>query len=242
MKAIPIKGTIVSDNDVQVYRWFGYDVTAPSDVKLEDSSEDITVEINSPGGDISAGAEIYTKLRSYSGRVNVNIVGVAASAASFIAMAGDHIAISPMAQMMIHNASATSSGNANDHYHLGTVLEGVSDQIAESYAKRTGKSVDAFKALMDKETYFTAKQAVEQGLADEIMFEDDEAPVLAAGFGVLPNNVLNKARQVMNKDDKQAIATVNVDINDELKTEIQDLKNEINKLVESDGNKPRFLF
>nr|DAL70697.1 MAG TPA: Putative ATP dependent Clp protease [Caudoviricetes sp.] len=200
MKTIKVKGMIVSDDVAAIYNWLGYDVTAPKDVVLPEDSSDVTVEINSPGGDVYAGAEIYTALRAYEGTVNVNIVGMAASAASVVAMAGDHVAISPMGQMMIHNASAGTQGNAAAHQHLATVLEGVSSQIADSYAARSGKSATDFKALMDRETYFTAKEAVEQGLADEIMFEDNEAPTVAAGFGILPTEVLNKARQMMSNE------------------------------------------
>ncbi|MFC6170460.1 head maturation protease, ClpP-related [Loigolactobacillus jiayinensis] len=200
MKPIQVKGTIVSDSDAAIYRWLGYDVTAPKDIQLPEDDSDVTVEINSPGGDVYAGAEIYTKLRGYTGKVNANIVGVAASAASVIAMAGDHVAISPMGQMMIHNASARIQGNATDHKHLADVLDGVSAQIADSYAARTGKNAADFQALMDKETYFTAKESVEQGLADEIMFAENEAPAVAAGFGVLPTEVLNKARRMMSNE------------------------------------------
>jgi len=200
MKPIQVKGTIVSDSDAAIYRWLGYDVTAPKDIQLPEDDSDVTVEINSPGGDVYAGAEIYTKLRGYTGKVNANIVGVAASAASVIAMAGDHVAISPMGQMMIHNASAGIQGNATDHKHLADVLDGVSAQIADSYAARTGKNAADFQALMDKETYFTAKESVEQGLADEIMFAENEAPAVAAGFGVLPESVLNKTRSIMNDE------------------------------------------
>jgi len=99
MKVIPIKGTIVSNDDVWLYDWFDWDCTAPKNVVLPETGEDIEVHINSGGGDVYAGSEIYTALRAYSGKVVVKIVGIAASAASVIAMAGDVVEISPTAQI-----------------------------------------------------------------------------------------------------------------------------------------------
>lgn len=235
MKTIPIKGTIVNNSDVDIYRWLGYEVTAPKDILFPEDNSEVTLEINSPGGDVYAGAEIYTKLRAYEGKVTANIVGMAASAASVIAMAGDHVAISPMGQMMIHNASAGITGNAADHKHLADVLDGVSAQIADSYAARSGKSAVDFQALMAKETYFTAKEAVEQGLADEIMFEDDEAPAAVAGFGILPTAVLDKARKLMGTEQDEPISKTHVTLNAEavaqiVKDAIVPLQNQINNL------------
>lgn len=198
---IEVKGTIVSEDDKALYEWFGMNATAPSDIVLpEDENEEVVVEINSPGGDVFAGSEIYTKLRGYVGNVKVEIVGIAASAASVVAMAGNHISISPTAQMMIHNASSNGGGNQHDHEHLADILDKLSGQIAESYSNRTGRPVDDFKKLMDEETWFTAKEAVENGLADEVMFQDDkqEQPMdLVAGFGVLSAKTKTRIREMM---------------------------------------------
>jgi ATP-dependent protease ClpP protease subunit len=199
MKTIQVKGPIVSDSEAFWYNWLGIPSSSPAAVLLPEDGEDVTVEINSNGGSVSAGAEIYTKLRAYDGKVNVNVVGMAASAASVIAMAGDHVAISPMAQMMIHNASADTFGNADAHKYIAGVLDDVSEQIAESYAARSGKSVDDFKDLMSKETYLTAKQAVEVGLADEVMFDDTEEDLgLTASIGgMLSPETIEKLRNTM---------------------------------------------
>lgn len=198
---IEVKGTIVSEDDKALYEWFGMNATAPSDIVLpEDENEEVVVEINSPGGDVFAGSEIYTKLRGYVGNVKVEIVGIAASAASVVAMAGNHISISPTAQMMIHNASSNGGGNQHDHEHLADILDKLSGQIAESYSNRTGRPVDDFKKLMDEETWFTAKEAVENGLADEVMFQNDkqEQPMdLVAGFGVLSAKTKARIREMM---------------------------------------------
>ena len=185
-KKIQISGTIINQDDKMIYNWYRMSSTAPNDVDLEDGSDEpVILNINSNGGDIHAGAEIYTKLRDYKGEITANIVGMAASSASFIAMAADHIFISPMGQMMIHNASAEIGGNADEHRDLAKILDGVTGQIAESYATRSGRSTSDFLAMMKKETWFTAKEAVEAGLADKLMFDDDKAPEFANGFGVL---------------------------------------------------------
>lgn len=142
MKVIPIKGTIVSNNDSWIYDWFGWDYTAPKNVVLPETGEDIEVHINSGGGDVYAGSEIYTALRSYSGKVVVKIVGIAASAASVIAMAGDEVEISPTAQIMIHNVSSNVSGDHNALLHEAEVLEGFNKSIANAYIYKTGKALD----------------------------------------------------------------------------------------------------
>ncbi|MBO8759618.1 ATP-dependent Clp protease proteolytic subunit, partial [Staphylococcus aureus] len=103
---INVKGAIIPNDDKWIYEMLEMDATSPKDIadSLPDTNEDIDVIINSGGGDVYSGSEIYTSLKTYPGKVNIKIVGVAASAASVIAMAGDHIEISPTAQIMIHNA------------------------------------------------------------------------------------------------------------------------------------------
>lgn len=195
MTVIKVNGTICPNDDKMIYSWYGIDSTAPKDIVLPENGSDITVEINSPGGDVFSGSEIYTALKKYKGKVSVEIVGIAASAASVIAMAGDEVHISPTAQMMIHNASGRISGNADDMKHEAGILDGISESIAESYARRTGRPVEDFAKLMDAETWFTAKTAVEAGLADDVMF--DEQPAFVAGIGVLSEEAKNKARQLI---------------------------------------------
>ena len=125
-----------------IYDWFDWDCTAPKNVVLPETGEDIEVHINSGGGDVYAGSEIYTALRSYSGKVVVKIVGIAASAASVIAMAGDEVEISPTAQIMIHNVSSNVSGDHNALLHEAEVLEGFNKSIANAYIYKTGKALD----------------------------------------------------------------------------------------------------
>ena len=201
MKVIPIKGTIVSNNDSWIYDWFGWDYTAPKNVVLPETGEDIEVHINSGGGDVYAGSEIYTALRSYSGKVVVKIVGIAASAASVIAMAGDEVEISPTAQIMIHNVSSNVSGDHNALLHEAEVLEGFNKSIANAYIYKTGKALDDLLSLMDKTTWFDAESAVNQGFADRIMFAGEIAPTFAASeTPMIPHDFINKMKSAMTPD------------------------------------------
>lgn len=211
MKVIPIKGTIVSNNDSWIYDWFGWDYTAPKNVVLPETGEDIEVHINSGGGDVYAGSEIYTALRSYSGKVVVKIVGIAASAASVIAMAGDEVEISPTAQIMIHNVSSNVSGDHNALLHEAEVLEGFNKSIANAYIYKTGKALDDLLSLMDKTTWFDAESAVNQGFADKIMFAEEIAPTFAASeTPMIPHDFIEKMKSAMTPDvDKIAELVVN---------------------------------
>jgi len=201
MKVIPIKGTIVSNNDSWIYDWFGWDYTAPKNVALPETGEDIEVHINSGGGDVYAGSEIYTALRSYSGKVVVKIVGIAASAASVIAMAGDEVEISPTAQIMIHNVSSNVSGDHNALLHEAEVLEGFNKSIANAYIYKTGKALDDLLSLMDKTTWFDAESAVNQGFADKIMFAEEIAPTFAASeTPMIPHDFIDKMKSAMTPD------------------------------------------
>ena len=211
MKIVQIKGTIVSNNDSWIYDWFGWDYTAPKNVVLPETGEDIEVHINSGGGDVYAGSEIYTALRSYSGKVVVKIVGIAASAASVIAMAGDEVEISPTAQIMIHNVSSNVSGDHNALLHEAEVLEGFNKSIANAYIYKTGKALDDLLNLMNKTTWFDAESAVNQGFADKIMFAEEIAPTFAASeTPMIPHDFIEKMKSAMTPDvDKIAELVVN---------------------------------
>ena len=137
--------------------------------------KDVTVYINSPGGDVMAGAEIYTALREHAesgkGTVTVKVTGIAASAASVIAMAGDKILMSPVSYMMIHNPWTQLAGNAKDLRHQADVLDVISEGLINAYECRTGKSRDEIKKLLDGETYMSAQTCVDEGFADGILYE-----------------------------------------------------------------------
>ena len=200
MAKVNIKGVITSNDYQEVYDWMGYEATSPKVVEraLADANgAPIDVEINSGGGDVFSGSEIYTKLKDYNGDVTVKIVGLAASAASVIAMAGKTIKMSPTAQMMIHNVSSRGSGDYRDMAHAAEVLENANQTIANAYQIKTGIAQEELLAMMDKETWLTAQQAKEQGFVDEIMFENTVQFAASMNNGMLPNELLNKIKNML---------------------------------------------
>lgn len=176
--AIEIKNSIVSDVVGTLYDKMGVsDYTSPKKVKeqLKDCafSNDLIVNVSSGGGDVFAASEIYTMLRDSGKNVTVNIQGLAASAASVISMAGDTVRISPTAQIMIHKASNGIQGNADGMTHNANVLDGIDKSIAAAYVAKTGMKESDLIQMMSNETWLTAKDAIDKGFADEIMFNDE---------------------------------------------------------------------
>ena len=137
---------------------------------------DITLWVNSPGGNVFAAAEIYTMLRDYPGNVTVRIASIAASAASVVAMAGNLVQMSPTALIMIHDPSTIAMGNAKDMEKAITTLNEVKESIINAYAYKTGLTRNRISKLMSDETWLNAKKAVELGFADEILFENKPKP------------------------------------------------------------------
>lgn len=138
---------------------------------------DVIVRINSPGGDVLAGAELYEALRSHRDaghKVTVHVTALAASAASVVAMAGSEVLMSPAAYMMIHNPWTAIAGNADDLRQQADQLDAVADGIIEAYRLKTGKSRAKLKELLDAETYMSAPTAVREGFADGLMFDPGE--------------------------------------------------------------------
>lgn len=196
MKKINIKGPIIGNDEAWIYEYFGIEATSPASVLREfeeDDDDELEVEINSGGGSVFAGSEIYTALKSYKGNVTVKIVGLAASAASVIAMAGKKVMMSPTAQLMIHNVSTHTGGDYRDMQHAAEVLKNANDTIANAYRLKTGKTQEELLALMDKESWFTAQKAKEHGFIDEVMFE--QVQLVASSYsGMLPPEVIQTMR------------------------------------------------
>ena len=138
-------------------------------------SGDITVWINSPGGDCVAAAQIYNMLMDYKGNVTVKIDGIAASAASVIAMAGTKVLMSPVSMLMIHNPMTVAFGDSGEMQKAIEMLGSVKDSIINAYEIKTGLSRAKLSHLMDAETWMDANKAVELGFADEIMKRSGEA-------------------------------------------------------------------
>lgn len=209
-KKVNVKGPIVSSDESWIYDWFGIENTSPKSVNKaieEANGDELEVEINSGGGSVFAGSEIYTALRSYQGNVTVKIVGLAASAASVIAMAGKKVVMSPTAQMMIHNVSSRVSGDYRDMEHTAEILKNANETIANSYRLKSGMSQEELLAMMDKETWMTADKAKEYGLIDEVMFENQIQLVASTGYsGLLPNEVINKMRNKLQNENAVKVA------------------------------------
>ena len=142
--------------------------------ELESGEGDVTVWINSPGGNVFAAAEIYTMLKDYKGSITVKIDAIAASAASVVAMAGDTVQMSPVAMLMIHDPSTVAMGNTKDMEKAIEVLNEVKERIINAYAAKSGLSHARIANLMSNETWMNAKKAVELGFADEILFAKKE--------------------------------------------------------------------
>ena len=142
--------------------------------ELEAEEGDLTVWINSPGGNVFAAAEIYTMLQEYKGAVTVKIASIAASAASVIAMAGKRVLMSPTALLMIHDPSTIAMGNAKDMEKAIETLNEVKESIINAYAAKSGMRRSKIAELMSNETWMNAKKAVELGFADEVLFAESE--------------------------------------------------------------------
>ena len=184
-----LNGTIAEES------WFDDDLT-PQMFKdeLNAGTGDITVWINSPGGDCVAAAQIYNMLMDYKGNVTVKIDGIAASAASVIAMAGTKVLVSPVSMLMIHNPMTAAFGNSEEMQKAIEMLSSVKDSIINAYEIKTGLSRAKLSHLMDAETWMDANKAVELGFADEIMHrnsESEEVPTPAVSMLYSKANVVN---------------------------------------------------
>lgn len=211
-KKINIKGPIIPSSYQRVYDWFGIEATSPKRVNElidEANGDDLEIEINSGGGSVFAGSEIYTAIKSYKGNTKGRIVGLAASAASVIAMGCKHLSMSPTGQIMIHNSSTWVEGDYRDMQHTAEVLKTVNETIANAYRLKTGKTQDELFALMDNETWMSVKKAKELGFIDEIMFEDENQFVANLNNSeLLPPEVVNKVLNLIAKEADKEVEEV----------------------------------
>lgn len=158
--------------------WWGDEITpAMFRDELSKVSGNLTVWLNSPGGDVFAASQIYTMLKNYKGKVTVKIDGIAASAASVVAMSGDETLIAPTAMMMIHDPSTMAFGNKEDMKKAISLLDEVKESIINAYEDKTHLSRDKIAKMMSDETWLNAKKAYEMGFADGILFVDKKKPV-----------------------------------------------------------------
>ena len=166
--------TLVLNGQISDETWFGDEVTPGLfREELNAGEGDVTVWINSPGGDVFAAAQIYNMLMEYPGNVDVRIDGIAASAASVIAMAGNKVSMSPVAMMMIHNPMTVAMGDKKVMQQAIDMLDEIKESIINAYELKTGQSRTKIAHMMDAETWFNAKKAVELGFADDILYAGD---------------------------------------------------------------------
>ncbi len=208
MKTIKIKGTIVTNEDKWIYDFFEIEATCPADVEkmLEEAAgEEVTFMINSCGGDISAGSEIWYMISQYAGNTVADIVGYACSAASYLAMGADRVRMVPTALMMIHCVSSSAQGNHNILEKEAEVLRVADKAISNVYKSKTGLASEKLISLMEKETWMDAEKALELGFIDEIIVssgepegEKTEKAVLYNAFGnILSESVKEKIRNMV---------------------------------------------
>lgn len=182
MATVDVRGDIISNDDRWIYDWLEWDATSPKDIKtaLDNLApgEKLTVLVNSEGGSVMAGQEIYSMLKGRND-VEIQIQSIAGSAASVIAMA-NRSEISPVAMIMIHNVSMSgASGDYHDMQKNAEILKQMNTALASSYVSKTGKSQEEILKLMDHETWLTANQALEMGFVDAI---SQSVPVMTNGI------------------------------------------------------------
>lgn len=218
-----LNGTIAEES------WFDDEVTpALFKDELNSGEGDITVWINSPGGDCIAAAQIYNMLMNYKGNVTVKIDGIAASAASVIAMAGNKVIVSPVSMIMIHNPATIAAGDTSEMQKAIAMLDEVKESIINAYEIKTGLSRARLSHLMDAETWMDANSAIEMGFADEIMqrdTQDDELEVPNVSMTFSRASVTNSLMEKMAEKCKIAQKTKNEIASDSLLERLELIRN-----------------
>lgn len=207
MRKIKIRGFIIPNDYKWIYDLFMIESTCPADIEKElneAKGEDVEVVINSYGGDVYSGSEIYTLLMDYPGNVTTTVVGMAASAASLAVVAGRPARISPTAQIMLHNVSSRTEGDYRVHEHEAEVLKNFNRSVANAYRLKTGLSEEELLELMGKGgsanlgAYLNAQQAKELGFVDEIMFDEGNQLAACVNYNpLLDPQVVNKLRNIL---------------------------------------------
>lgn len=192
-KVINIRGDIITDDMAWIYDWFDEPYTSPKQVETAlteaiDAEDDVIVRINSGGGLVTAGMEIYSLLHGLD-NVTVEITGIAASAAGVIAEAGKTVKMHPVSMIMIHNVSGVFDGDYHDMKHAAGVLQDMNAAMAGAFVEKSGRSIDEVLSIMDKETWLTADQALEYGFADEIIHADVQAVNAYSGLSISPEQI-----------------------------------------------------
>jgi len=193
----PKKAELLLYGVIENYSWWGDEVTPKqfkNDLDELGDIDELNVYINSEGGDVFAAQAIYSMIKRHEATVNVYIDGLAASAASVIAMAGDNVYMPANAMMMIHNPWTVALGNSDEFRKIADDLDKIRESIVATYEAKTGLETKKIEKFMDKETWFTAEEAFEYGFADEIEQEKKVAASLKGGILTLNGQVINLSR------------------------------------------------
>ncbi len=193
-KRIQMRGPLIPNNSQEAYDYFGMEAVSAKSITeaLPEDGSDVIIEVNSNGGVVTVGSDIYTALKNYSGHVTAEVTGMAASACSVAIMGADKVVISPTAQIMIHKASLRDvSGNSDDFETAFNMLKASDQAIVNAYKTKTGLNEDELLELMKNETYMSADEAIEKGFADEIMTFNESEAVASIGNGLLPQAVID---------------------------------------------------
>lgn len=181
MAKIKLVGAIVDNDTAKIYSWIGFDAISAKMVdraiKGLGEGEELEIDLNSPGGHCSVGAEIYTMLRQArqeGHKVIVNVVGQACSAATVLMCAADEVIGSPVSYFMIHNASTSARGKARDLHSATECLEQIDETIVNAYEAKTGHSREELHSMLDAETWMSVNRAMEYGFVDKVMFQEEE--------------------------------------------------------------------
>lgn len=232
VRILYLEGYIAEDS------WFDDDITPKqfkSDLYGNGLSDDIIVKIHSPGGDCFAAAQIYNMLKEYPGKVSVHVDGLAASAASVIAMAGDEVCVSPLSVIMIHNPAMLVAGEVADLQVGINLLSEVKESIINAYQSKTGLSRAKIAHMMDAETWMSAHKAIELKFADKILYEEEKVEDESGGFIfdklTVTNTLLHKLPNIRNKR-QQAVANFGKETHQKQVTENQIPVNQLQRRLE----------
>lgn len=202
-----VRGVMIPNDYKWYYDWFGEDSTCPADLKkildIFQPGDELEVFINSPGGVIDVGSEIYTMLRSHAEETKIYITGEACSAASIVAMAA-YCEMSPTALLMVHCVSSGANGNHNAMEKAAEILRTADEALCSAYVAKAGMSKEDALAMMEHETWLTAQQAMDNKLIDKIMFEDSTTPDLLVDghlFALPTEAQMQKARSMMTQEE-----------------------------------------
>jgi len=201
--------TLYLDGAIAEESWLGDEIT-PKQFKSEliSGEGDITIWINSPGGDVFAASQIYNMLMEYKGNVTIKIDGIAASAASVIAMAGGDVYMSPVSMLMIHNPMTIAIGDTGEMAKAISMLDEVKESIINAYELKTGMSRARISHLMDAESWMNANKAVELGFADDILFAVQAPKGVEISDGMIFSRqaVMNSTLKKLPKPEKPTIS------------------------------------